>query len=236
MLLGAIVPLAVLGLIVLGLVALFRRGANGPDFGPRSLLRLYLYVASLAGIILLVVGVSGLLNAGFATAFGTGFSYGQSYVVPAIAPACPPNVPPGSPQCKPSPTDQLDRNARENERKKADDLIRGATFTIFGLVFWGAHWGARRAIVGADEPSSGLRRGYLMIGTVVFGLATVSLLPMGIYQALSYAILPPAESGYRSGAGEALAAGIATLPVWLVYLWLVVEDFRAARAAPAPTA
>ncbi len=236
MLLGAIVPLAVLGLIVLGVAMLFRRGGNGSDLGPRNLLRLYLYVASLAGIIVLVVGLSGLLNAGFATAFGTGFAYGQqSYPQPASVPACPPNVPPGAPQCKPAQVDPAAQSERENERKRADDLIRGITFTVFGLAFWGAHWAARRGIVGADEPQSGLRRGYLMLGTVVFGLATVSLLPMGVYQALAYFILPPSNDYFRPGAGEALAAGIATLPVWLIYLWLVVREFRAVRALPAPT-
>jgi hypothetical protein len=234
MLLGAIIPLAVLGLIVLGLTALFRRGGDGPDFGPRNLLRLYLYVASLAGIIVLVVGLSGLLNAGFATVFGNGFAYGETVAPPAVAPACPPNVPSGSPQCKPG--TQVTFNAQDNDRKRADDLIRGITFTVFGLAFWGAHWAARRGIVGVDEPQSGLRRGYLMLGTVVFGLATITLLPMGIYQALSYFILPPTDSYYRPGAGEALAAGIATLPVWLSYLWLVVREFRAVRAVPAPVA
>jgi hypothetical protein len=75
-----------------------------------------------------------------------------------------------------------------------------------------------------------------MLGTVIFGLSTISLLPMGIYQALSYFILPPTDSAYRPGAGEALAAGLATLPVWLLYLWLIVREFRAVRALPAPVA
>jgi len=58
---------------------------------------------------------------------------------------------------------------------------------------------------------------------------------MGIYQALSFAIAPPDQFTYRQGAGEALSGGLAALPLWLGYLWLVQ---RALRTAPpsSPTA
>jgi hypothetical protein len=238
MMIGIIVPVAILGLLVIGAAMLFRRGGDALDFAPRNLLRLYLYVGSLAGIVVLVIGLSGILNAGLAAAFGTGFVYGSQQPYPAgvISPACPPNMPPGSPECKPVPTDFAERNAREIDRRRADDLIRGLTFTVFGLAFWGAHWGARRGVIGADEPQSGMRRGYLMLGTVIFGLSTIVLLPMGIYQALSYVLLPATDGFYRPGAGESLSGGLVTLPVWLIYLWLVVQEFRATRALPATTA
>ena len=133
-------------------------------------------------------------------------------------------------------TDFTAQRRRELDRRRGDELIRGITFTVFGALFWGAHYMARRGVMGVDELSSGLRRGYLLIGTVIFGLSTVVLLPTGIYQALSYLILP-AESGvFRPGAGDSLPGGLVTLPIWLIYLWLVVRDVRAVPALPAPTA
>ena len=238
MVLGIIVPVAILGLLVVGAAMLFRRGGDGLDFAPRNLLRIYLYVASLAGIVVLVIGLSGVLNAGLAAAFGTSFVYGSYSGVPApaISPACRPDLPPNAPECRGEPADLAQRNARELERRRGDDLIRGITFGVFGALFWGAHWGARRGVIGADEPQSGMRRAYLMLGTVIFGLSTIVLLPMGIYQALSYLILPAADGFYRPGAGESLSGGLVTLPVWLIYLWLVVREFRATRALPATTA
>jgi hypothetical protein len=234
---GILVPVAILGLLVVGAAMLFRRGGDALDFAPRNLLRLYLYVASLAGIIVLVVGLSGILNAGLAAALGNGFVYGSpSFPVPATTAPCPPNVPPGSPQCKPTPTDFADRTAREQERRRADDLIRGVTFAVFGALFWGGHWAARRKVIGPEAAQSGMRRGYLMLGTVIFGLSTIALLPLGIYQALSYLILPATEGSYRPGAGESLSGGIVTLPIWLIYLWLVVREFRGTRALPASIA
>jgi hypothetical protein len=75
-----------------------------------------------------------------------------------------------------------------------------------------------------------------MLGTVVFGLTTVVLLPTGIYQALSYLILPADAGVYRPGVSDSLAGGLVTLPVWLIYLWLVVRDLRTAPAPQATTA
>ena len=64
-----------------------------------------------------------------------------------------------------------------------------------------------------------------MLGTVVFGLATIVLLPSGIYQALSNALLQTPRDYFRQGA-DALGGGIVSLPIWLLFLRLVVREFR----------
>ncbi len=239
MVLGVLAVVGILGAIVGAIVLAMRGGRGGLEWAPRNLVRVYLYIASMAGIIVLVVGLTGVLTAGFAAAFGNGFVYGDSSAitpVPACAPVTDPNV-----KCLPDGTgvDQqsfADQQRRELDRRRADDLIRGITFTVFGALFWGAHFVARRGVMSADELTSGLRRGYLMLGTVIFGIATVILLPTGIYQALSYLILPADNGVFRPGTGDSLPGGLVTLPVWLIYLWLVVRDLRAAPAQPATIA
>jgi len=233
--LGVLVAVAIVGAIVGAIAILVRGGRNAMGFAPRNLVRLYLYIASMAGIIVLVVGLSGVLTAGFAAAFGNSFVYGDTSAispVPACGPVTDPNV-----KCVPGATgDIAAQQQREQDRRRADDLIRGLTFTVFGAVFWGAHYAARRGVMASDELTSGLRRGYLMLGTVIFGITTVILLPTGIYQALSYLILPAANGVYRQGVGDSLPGGLVTLPVWLIYLWLVVRDLRAVPALPATIA
>jgi hypothetical protein len=103
-------------------------------------------------------------------------------------------------------------------------------------VFWGAHWWARRALAGAADRASGLHRAYLILGTAIFGIATIAFLPMGIYQALSFAIVPPNQFTFRPGAGEALSGGLAALPLWLAYLWLVQRALRTAPPSAPPAA
>jgi hypothetical protein len=230
--LGVLAVVGILGAIVGAIVLAMRGGRGGLEWAPRNLVRVYLYIASMAGIIVLVVGLSGILTVGFAAAFGNGFVYGDnSFIapVPPCGPVTDPNV-----KCVPGPTqDFAAQQQRELDRRRADDLIKGITFSVFGALFWGAHFVARRGVMGADELTSGLRRGYLMLGTVIFGIATVVLLPTGIYQALSYLILPAANGGFRQGAGDSLPGGLVTLPVWLIYLWLVVRDLRTVPAPPA---
>ena len=64
-----------------------------------------------------------------------------------------------------------------------------------------------------------------MLGTIVFGLSTVVLLPTGIYQALANALLATPANFFRPGA-DALGGGIVSLPIWLLFLRLVVTEFR----------
>lgn len=228
-------PIAVLGVLAFLAFAFFQRGREGFDVSPRGLLRLYLYVASLVGMLVLAAGLASATNAALAYSFGAEFVYGGSFgPVPAqwAVLRCAPNekCPPGA-----TPEEQerflREQSAREregHERRRAEDLIRGGTFAVFGGLFWGAHWGARRGLVGSEERLSALRRGYLMLGTAIFGLTTVIALPTGVQQALSATLLQQSTQfgAYRQGA-DALGAGIVALVIWLVYLRLVVRELRA---------
>lgn len=223
MIVGVLAPIAVLGGLALIIILFLQRGRDGLDLSPRNILRLYLYLASLAGLVVFAVGMASAMNYGLARTVGDVFIYGGN-TSPAEVRACPP----GAEGCKELTEEERARIERDEqmfrERRRDEDLIRGITYSVFGGLFWVAHWAARRGL-GEDVPA--LRRGYLMLGTVVFGLATIVLLPTGIYQALSNILLTRPENTYVNGA-DALGAGIVSLPVWLVYLRLVVVEFRTA--------
>jgi hypothetical protein len=229
MLVGVLTALGVLGAIGLLVVLFLQRGRDGMDLSLGGMLRVYLYLASLAGVIAFAIGIAGIVSYILAAAFGLDVVYGGEVPrpVPAIAPACPPNAT-CPPFVTPFPQQVI---PDERVRRQTEDLVRGVTFVIFGSVFWAAHWWARRALAGVADRASGLHRAYLILGTAIFGIATIALLPMGIYQALSFAIVPPDQFSFRPGAGEALSGGLAALPLWLAYLWLVQ---RALRTVPPP--
>jgi hypothetical protein len=232
-LLGVLTVLAVLGGIVLVVVLFMQRGREALDLSLGGLLRGYVYLGSLAGVVVFAAGIAGVLAFILAAAFGLDVIYGgpRPVPVPAIAPGC---VPQPGVTCPPFVT-PFPQPAFPDERvqRQGEDLVRGVTFLVFGAVFWGAHWWARRSLSGPAERITGLYRAYLMIGTAVFGIATIALLPVGIYQALSFAIVPAQQGIFRQGAGDSLSGGLAALPLWLAYLWLVL---RALRAAPSPAA
>src|SRR5947208_10325623 len=227
MLVGVLTALGVLGAIGLLVVLFLQRGRDGVDLSVGGLLRLYLYLASLAGVIAFAIGLAGIISFVVAAAFGVDVIYGGQppQPVPMTIAPCPPNVPACTPAPVPPPVFLKDNRTQQ----QTQDLVRGVTFVIFGGVFWAAHWWARRALAGVADRASGLHRAYLILGTAIFGIATIALLPMGIYQALSFAIVSTNQFTFRPGAGEALSGGLAALPLWLGYLWLVQ---RALRTAP----
>lgn len=226
MIAGFLFPAAVLVLLVVLAVMFFQR-REALDLSPRGLIRSYLYLGSLAGILTLAIGLASLANVGLAAALGTDVVYGDIPFAKMVGPRCPPGsvekgcVEPTSQQLE----DERRRATEQRDHRRSEDLLRGITFTVFGAVIWGAHWGARRGLIPGGEGGSALRRAYLMVGTVIFGVVTIAMLPNGIYQALSRALLPTTEQVFRQPA-DSLGGGLAALPIWLLYLWQVVRDFR----------
>jgi hypothetical protein len=226
---AVVVAASVVGIGVLLVVLFVQRGREGLDTSPRALLRAYLYAASFAGIVALVVGLSALLNWGIATTLGSDVIYGGT-PAPMVR-----TCPPGAVGCvEPSPEEMARIQRQQDEQRQrqvAEDLLRGVTFTVIGGIFYGAHWAARRGVVGPDEARSGLRRAYLILGTAVFGLATIVLVPTGLYQLLANAILTTTEGIYRPGIADSFAPGVVSLAVWLIFLRLVIAETRASRDA-----
>lgn len=224
-----LVAAGVIGIIVLALLLVFRKDLVGVDLGARSLLRLYLYLASLAAVIVFTVGVATTLDWGMARAFGGEAVYGR----PALAQLCPPGT-----TCVDPARVQL-QYQHERDQRQQEDLLRGVTLAVFGAIFWGGHRLARGRIRGAPEKGSTLRRAYDVLGTFVFGAGTVILLPVGIYHVLYVTLLQPPPDVFAEGIGDSLAGGLVAAALWLVYLLRVVRAISAEtspRIAAAPAA
>jgi hypothetical protein len=216
------VPLAILALLIFLVVLFVQRGRDGVEFAPQTLFRAYLYIGSFAGVVALAFGLSALLNAGLAYAAGGEVVYGGTPFPARPAVICPP----GTIDCPQQPSADVivAQQLAEHERRRAEDLVRGITFTLFGGTFWLVHWLARNRPPYGDQGV--LQRSYFMLGTAVFGIATVVLLPTGIYQALSNWLVPRDPSFFRQGVGDSLTAGVVSLAIWLLYLRLAMEGLR----------
>lgn len=215
---GVLVFAGVVCAVIFALVLIFRRDLVGVDLTARSLVRMYLYLASLAAVMVLVIGLAAALDWAMASTVGGEAVYGR----PPIEMVCPPGE-----KC-PDPAQLRQQYLHEREQRHDQDLIRGITFAFFGLVFWGGHRIARRRAAGPDERTSALRRAYLTLGTFVFGMATIVLIPVGAYLAVSAWVIDPRPDVDVQGVGESLSGGVVALPLWLSYLLRLVRDFRAA--------
>src|SRR5207247_2933089 len=173
MLFGVLTGLAVLGGIALLVVLFLQRGREGVDLSLSGVLRVYLYLASLAGVIAFAVGLAGILAYVLAAAFGLEVIYGpgQPRPVPAIAPVCPPNA-----TCPPFLTPFPQQVIPDDRiRRQGEDLVRGATFVVFGGIFWGGHWFARRSLARVDERGRGVHAGDLVRGHAMLGCRLVGV-------------------------------------------------------------
>ena len=228
--LAILIPVAILGVLVLAAVLFLQRGATGLDASPRQLLRIYLYLGSLVSVLVLVVGIAQAIT-GVLGAIAPDFTYGgQPSPVPAAVPA-PTAAPSGVvvPPARPTQTDQNDRRTREN-------LLQGLTSAVAGAIFWAVHWYGRRALETGEERVSFLRRGYYLLGTAIFGIASIVLVPTAIYNTLHWFLIPVGPFDFRPGAGESLAAAITVVPFWIVFLRIVLGDYRTGRPTAEPVA
>jgi hypothetical protein len=219
--LSFLVPVAIVVVVVIIGILAFQRGRDGFELSSNNVLRGYLYLGLFAGVLALAFGFSTLLNATLATVAGNEFVYGGT---PAFR-GCPPGV-----DCPQPPVAVLVPAVEGLERRRLEDLVRGVTFVLFGALFYVAHrwaFGAlypRGSSVGVDR--DGLRRAYLLVGTVVFGIGAIALLPMGVFQVIANAVLPRSANFYVPGVAESLTGGLISLIFWLIYLRAVLDDAR----------
>lgn len=230
-----LVPVAMVAVIVIVGVLALQRGRDGLDLSGNTLLRAYLYLGSFAGVIALAFGLSALLNGALGSAVGNELVYGGA---PSPVGPCPAGV-----DCAlPSQVFHFQPVQEALERRRLEDLVRGATFTVFGALFYGAHLAARSAMYPLGTTVAvhgGLRRAYLLLGTVVFGVGAIALLPAGLYQVLANAILPGSTDFHRPSVAETLTGGVVSFVLWLLYLRAVLRDARGgeprfAEAQPPP--
>ena len=221
MMVAIFVPLAIVAALIFLAVLFVQRGRDGVDLAPHTLFRSYLYIGSLAGVVVLVFGLAALLNAGLAFAAGNELVYGGN-----TGPVPPRPCPAGVGDCLqvPTPLEILAQQNAELDRRRAEDTVRGITFSAFGGVFWLVHWLARNRTGAGDQGA--LWRSYVLIATAMFGIATVVLLPLGLQQALTNLLVPRTAGSFRPGVGDTLTAGVVSLATWLLYLRLAAAGLR----------
>ena len=238
--------LVAVALVFGGAIFLFFRFRAGEpvSIALRFLLRIYVYVIIIAGILLITQGLSNLLQAGLGSGLGKDFSYRPVYVgfkpVPVrVAP------PPGEPanELTAEEREEIRQYSEEQERIRIEQqsearrkgldraleegLVKGVSFAIIGAIIWAVHLLGRRWLETKEERESPLNRIYLIIVVVIFGIITIVNLPQAVFESFRFYLLEPLDEFSRqSPPGGKLSTSIVTLPIWIFYL---VGAIRAAR-------
>lgn len=228
---SVIIPLGViLGLAVVaaGVVYFaFRLRSGEPiNISFSFLLTAYFYLLTVVGLIVLLIGLSGLVNAGLSLVLGRDFGYSR----PPVARPLPPPVPlEGVPQrVAPAPEEQRLEADRQQERQFREGLLQGASMVLVGGIVWGIHsLGRRRMEQGQEERSNFLRMAYLIILLAISSIVAVVSLTSAINDTLRfYLIQPPGEFEFRSPPGQNASVALVFTPVWGYYLLALLRGLN----------
>lgn len=236
--LALLIPVGILGGLA-ALVYFLVRGGRGDDaFSSRTLLRAYLRIAYMVSLVVFLIGAVNVLTAGAAAAFGHDFSYiPQFTATPQGCPAPPPGAGADAQSAYNQCLKQQGVNpAQPGDTRQQDDLIRGLSLLISGLVLGAGHRVGQLAIETAHERrNSGLARMEALLGTVAFGLVTIVAVPVATYTLLHHAILgnQVTSNGPPDAPGSALATALVFLPAWLFYLYGFVRGAQRATGVGA---
>ncbi len=218
----------------------------------RYLLRLYMYIVIIAGLLLFTQGLSELLKAGLAGALDNDFSYRPAYIPTTpeedqLHRQHPLEIKQQQQILTPEEQEELDRHRtfrnerlaelREERRVEGLDralregIIAGVSFTIIGAIIWILHVLGRRWLETPEERAELINHVYLIIVVVTFGAITIVNLPQAISEGVIY-YLPVVPSGefHRltplTPPGGKLALSIVALPIWIVYLMGTIRAVR----------
>ena len=235
--------------VVAGVAVVFfmrMRSRQPLNLNLRFLLRIYMLVVILAGMLVFTQGASSLLQAVFAVAASKEFSYDPVYVPFPQEAALRVQLPlerkdPDlltAEERKELTEAQTEREEKrieqEAERRRLgldraldEGLIEGVSFPLIGLVIWGSHYAGRRWLETPEERESLLSRVFLTLVTIIFGVITIVSLPQAVFETFRYVLLEPLDQfgrGYQPGGKLALA--ITSLPIWIIFLWETIRSMR----------
>lgn len=232
-----IIPLAVIifmGVVIAGIATLVVRARNHRPitFTFRHLVSIYFNLLTIAGLIVMVIGLSSLVNAGLSQVLGKEFSF-QAPPLYKIEPPPAPEIREPLPYTKeryPSLEEQRAQRERQLEEDYRDSLLRGTSLSLVGGLVWGLHlYGRRRYGDGAE--GAFFNMAYLAILLAIFSIVSIVALPQAVYQTLRFYIIPADEFTYLQAPGPMLAASIVFVPFWIYYLLAFLGELRREREA-----
>jgi len=222
---GALVSV---GMLIVNIV----RNKDGLKFDFQSILKVYIYVISLATILVMAFGAAQTVTAGSSYLFGYQFSYRPDQYYERTAPVIdqtkggevvPPQVYENN--------DVVEINGQKyyiNKKQQLRDLVNGITLFVIGAMLFAIHRFALRFLHDKEIHQSMLHRSYMLINLILFSVLGIVSIPTAVYQLINYFFLDAnqLDSYTRALPGEAIGVVFAATPLWIWFLMQTIMMYR----------
>jgi hypothetical protein len=214
------VPLLLVVLVVGVFIYLFKGREKGAELDPKVLLRIYLYLVLFITLPLAAIGGALTTSVALSSVFGLQFSYNLQPVYAEPIPAGSETGKPDYEQCYG--VDKVEVNGKKycfdtDQPKK--DLVTGISlFATMSILFAVHRYGL--SIVNKKDAPQTMHRMYQFLTLGIFGLISVIMIPVSIYQLANYLLFPIEDAAAYQAIvpGQSLGIVLFFTPIWLYKL------------------
>ncbi len=222
---GAIIPIAAVGLVVYFIVQA-AKSKDGKDIklkvSAKTLFPVYLYIISFLTLGIALIGASTAIRAGLSFQFGVPFAYtlyqGNNFEEAKM-------YDPGLQRddyevCYEGEPITIGENEYcVNNQQQTTDLVNGITIFISMVILFAVHQFALSRIQMKDR-LEWLNKFYTFASLILYSLIGLISIPTSIYQLTNYLITNPESYAYSTPEAPAMAIAIAitSLPLWIYFL------------------
>ena len=181
------------------------------------LLKIYLYVISIATLAIAVIGGTMLLRAGSSYAFGIPFAY-ETYKPNELMDieVKEPNA--NTPECYEGEKTQINGQTVcfDNDKIK-QELINGGTIFFSMVILFTIHMIGIKMIE-KKNVTEWLRKTYTFLSLILYSLVGIVTIPIAIYQLSTHLLYRTEDITKYEAPATAIAILILVLPLWIYYL------------------
>jgi len=181
------------------------------------LLKIYLYVISIATLAIAVVGGTILLKSASSYAFGIPFAY-DTYEINDGEQVQVKDPDAQIPDCYEGETTKINgQNVCFDDNKIKQDLINGGIIFFSMIILFTIHMIGIKMIE-KKNVTEWLKKAYIFISLILYSLVGIVTVPIAIYQLSTHLLYRVEDITKYEAPGTALALLILVLPLWIYYL------------------
>lgn len=226
------------------LLFLFMKNKQGDrfQFTAKNIFLFYLYFMIFASLITFSFGTASSLKASFAKVFGAEFISAEfRYTYEQLACEKRSWADDVSEEYKKQQISQCEedlvatKKQLENRKNQVwqDNLLQGLTLLVIGSLFLILHILMLKKI-SLEESSYIIRRLFLILNLLFFGIGSITALSVSIHSTLQYFLLTNTNNYYYSSPvpGAVLGHAVVFTPIWLYFIKLFWQDVKLEKSEP----